>query len=100
MMNQVVLVGRIVEEPTIEKLDEKETATITLAVNRAYKNEEGFYDTDFISCILWNSVATNVVEYCKKGDIVGVKGRLQSKDNELQVIADRVTFLSSKKNEE
>ncbi len=63
----------------------------------------GEYETDFINCVLWDSVAKSTVEYCKKGSIVGVKGRLQSgsyeKDEErkyyTEVIAEKVTFLSS-----
>ena len=66
-------------ESELQQLDnEKEVANVTLAVQRAYKNEEGIYEADFIDCTLWNAIAKNTVEYCKKGDIVGVKGRLQS----------------------
>ena len=70
---------------------------------------EGTYDTDFIKCVLWNVIAENTCEYCKKGDIVGVKGRLQTSSYEdkdgvkkytSDVIAEKVTFLSSKKADE
>ena len=106
MLNQIVLVGRIVRDPELQQLEnDKEVANITLAVQRAYKNEEGVYETDFIDCTLWNVVAKNTTEYCKKGDIVGIKGRLQSdsyekedgtKVSKLNVIAEKVTFLTSK----
>ena len=100
MLNQVVIVGRLVEKPIVEENENgKKVCNITLAVPRSYKNAEGIYDTDFIKCILWNGIAENTVEYCDKGDVIGVKGRLQCLGgNELQVIAEKVSFLSSGRN--
>ena len=99
MLNQVVIVGRLVEKPIVEENENgKKVCNITLAVPRSYKNAEGIYDTDFIKCILWNGIAENTVEYCDKGDVIGVKGRLQCLGgNKLQVIAEKVSFLSSGK---
>ena len=98
MLNQTVLVGRIVSDPEInETKNDKKVTTIQLEVKRRYKNEEGEYATDFIPCVLWDGVAQNVVEYCKKGDLIGVKGRIQSSVDKIQVIAEKVTFLSSNK---
>ena len=98
MLNQTVLVGRIVSDPEInETKNDKKVTTIPLAVQRSYKNEEGEYATDFIPCVLWDGVTQNVVEYCKKGDLIGVKGRIQSSVDKIQVIAEKVTFLSSNK---
>ena len=109
-MNQVVLVGRLVEDPQIKKLDNgKNYTSINMAVARPFKNSEGIYETDFIRCVLWNGIAANTKEYCHVGDIVGIKGRLQNRsyeDEELheikyitEVIAERITFLSSKPKE-
>ena len=109
MLNQTVIVGRIVQEPELRQTDTGNKVTnITLAVPRSFKNINGEYDTDFIPCTLWKGVAENTVEFCKKGDLVGVKGRLQtrnvefedSKRNVMEVIAEKVTFLSSKKADE
>jgi len=98
MLNQTVLVGRIVSDPQInETKNEKKVATIPLAVQRSYKNEEGEYATDFIPCVLWDGVAQNVIDYCKKGDLIGIKGRIQATAEKVEVIAERVTFLSSNK---
>lgn len=99
MLNQTILVGRLVQDPEINELENgKKYTNITLAVPRSYKNSDGIYDTDFIDCVLWNGIAENTVEFCKKGDIVGIKGRLQRlSGDELQVVAEKVTFLSSKK---
>lgn len=106
MLNQTVLIGRITHEPELKETDNgTKVANITLAVPRGYKNQNGEYDTDFISCSLWRGIAENTVNYVKKGDLIAVKGRLQTHDIELEdetkkryveVIAERVTFLSKK----
>ena len=102
MLNQLVLVGRIAKEIEDIKLENGKSASImTLSVPRIYKNIEGEYDKDYIDCILYNGIADNCKEYCKNGDLVGVKGRLQSRTNieengNTLVVAEKITFLSSK----
>jgi len=105
MLNQVVIVGRLVNDPELRETEEgKKVTNITLAVPRNYKNADGEYDTDFIDCTLWTGVAENTSEYCKKGDLLGIKGRIQTskyeKDEETKfrtdIIAEKVTFLSSR----
>jgi single-strand DNA-binding protein len=102
MLNQIVLVGRLVSDPEIKETENgNKVSTITLAVPRSYKNVNGEYDTDFIPVKLFKAVAGATTEYCKKGDIVGVKGRvarLSGKD--LEIVAEKVTFLSSRKENE
>lgn len=102
MLNQVVLVGRLVAKPIVEENENgRKVSEITLAVPRSYKNAEGIYDTDFIKCTLLNGIAENTVEYCNKGDLISVKGRLQCLGgNELQVVAEKVVFLAINKNKE
>ena len=104
MLNQMVIVGRLVDEPKMKELEDgKKVANLTLAVPRSYKNANGEYDTDFIDCILWGGVAENTCEYCKKGDLLGVKGRIQTnyyeKDGKniknTEIVAEKVTFLTS-----
>ena len=103
MLNQSIIVGRIVRDPEIRETEDGIKVTdVTLAVQRPYKNKEGEYETDFITCVLWKGVAETTSEYCKKGDLIGVRGRLQTtrdKDDkvEISLVAERVTFLSSKK---
>ena len=105
MLNQIVIVGRLTSNPEVVKSEDggSERSQITLAVPRSYKNADGEYDTDFVDCILWGGVASNTAEYCKKGDIVGVKGRIQTNNYETpegekkkstQIVAEKVTFLS------
>ena len=107
MLNQVILVGRLVFDPELRTLDDgRNVTTITLAIQRGYKNAEtGEYDTDFIKCTLWSGVAENTVTYCKKGSVVGIKARLKQNHFEYEegksfsfpeVIADKITFINSK----
>jgi single-strand DNA-binding protein len=110
MVNNVILVGRLTTDPEIVEIDtDKKVTTVILAVNRNFKNMDGVYETDFIRCILWNSIASTTTEYCHVGDVIGVKGRLQSSKYEdenkkihyiVDVIAERVTFLSTNKKHE
>lgn len=102
MLNQVIIVGRLVARPIVEYNEiGRKISEITLAVSRSFKNNEGLYDTDFIKCTLWNGIAENTVEYCEKGDLIGIKGRLQClSGNELQLVAEKVTFLATNKTKE
>ena len=102
-MNNVILVGRLTSNPEIVEIEnDKKVTTVILAVNRNFKNSEGIYETDFIRCILWNSIASTTTEYCHLGDVIAVKGRLQTSKYEdekkkkhyvIVDIAERVTFL-------
>ena len=96
MLNQVVLVGRLTEI----KRENEYTIEIELAVPRSFKNEDGIYDTDYIKCMVNGNVAKNTEEYCNKGDLVGIKGRVQAIDNDIELIAEKITFLTSKKENE
>ena len=111
MLNQIVLVGRLTKKCELGKDENgKSYANITLAIPRSYKNAEGIYETDFVDVNLYNGVAENVNEWVNKGDLLGIKGRLETRPKtndagfqngrEMVVIADKVTFLSSKKSEE
>ena len=109
MLNQVILVGRLTSDPEIKEVKESKVCNICVAVPRSYKNAEGNYETDFINCTLWNSVAEHTAEYLRKGDLLGVKGELQTESYEdkegnkryaTRVRVDKVTFLSNKKSEE
>ena len=65
MLNQIVLVGRITSDLEVKELEEgKKETLLTLAVPRSYKNLKGEYETDFITCRLWNNIAENTAELC------------------------------------
>ncbi len=108
MLNQIILVGRLVKDPEVREYEKKKVSKVILAVPRAYKNINGEYETDFLECTLWQGMAENTFIYCKKGDLVGIRGRLQSnkfeKDGTIvyktEILAEKVTFLSTKKNNE
>lgn len=106
MLNQLLIIGRLVKDPELRKTESgKNVTNITLAVPRSYKNINGEYDTDFVDCVLWNNVAESTTEYCHKGDLLGVKGRIQTRSYEkedgkkfvTEVVAEKVSFLSSNK---
>ncbi len=107
MLNNVVLVGRVVRQPELsETLEGRKVSTITLAVTRSFKNSlSGEYETDFINITLWEGIAKSVVEYCGKGAIIGVKGRLVHRSYEIpnyktlrvvEVVAEKVSFIQTK----
>ena len=105
MINNCVVVGRLVADPEIKELQNgSKVCNITIAVPRSYKNANGVYDTDFVDCTLWQSVAENAGEYCRKGDMVGIKGRVETelyekengtKQKVTRIVAEKVTFLAS-----
>lgn len=105
-MNNVSLVGRITKDPELRTIASGSvTTSITVAVNRRFTSQSGEREADFIPVVVWNKQAENVVKYCKKGAQVGVTGRIQTRSYDAQdgtkryvteVIADNVTFLSSK----
>jgi single-strand DNA-binding protein len=106
MMNSVMLVGRLTKTPELFSTESGKKGTyITLAINRPYKNADGEYETDYLDCMLWTGVAESAAEYCRKGDTVGVRGKLQTriienedgtKTKKMDIIADRISFISSK----
>jgi len=103
-MNTVMLVGRLAQDIEVKTTETgKEVTRVSLAVNRSFKNPDGIYEVDFIDCVLWDGLAKNIDEYCKKGDTVGIRGRLQVSHYEVEgvkkkavdVIVERMSFLGS-----
>lgn len=92
MLNNVILVGRI--------YNNEEEGYITIAVPRYFKNEEGIYETDYIKCRVMGQVEKNTKEWTKKGDTIGIKGRVEEQEGKIYIIAEKVTFLSNKKEKE
>ncbi len=106
MINRVVLVGRMTRDPELRRTQTGTPVTsFTLAMNRNYSSANGERQADFINCVVWNKPAENVERYCSKGSLVGVEGRLQSRQYEAQdgrkvtvieVVCDSVQFLETK----
>lgn len=97
MNNQIILIGRLTKDAELNETEEKKVCNITLAVPRYFKNEQGLYETDFIPVILTGSIAESTAEYCKRGDLIGMRGRIQGTNENLQIIADKVSFLAMRK---
>lgn len=96
MTNQIVLVGRLTQDLEIKELESGiKAAYITLAIPRSFKNQDGEYETDFVPVTLLGGIAENTAEYCRKADLIGARGRVQSQDGKIEIIAEKVTFLSS-----
>lgn len=107
-MNRTVLVGRLTKEPDLRFTPAgKAVCTFTLAVNRPFKSQNGEQDTDFINIVVWNRQAENAANFLKKGSLVGIDGRIQTRNYEGQdgkrvyvteVVAESVQFLEPKGN--
>jgi single-strand DNA-binding protein len=110
MINQVTLVGRITKDPELRLTPEGTAVTnVILAVNRQFRNQQGEIVADFVHCTLWKKIAENTAQYCRKGSLVGITGRIQTRNYENQegkrifvteVIAESVRFLGNKRTDE
>ena len=106
MLNQVTLVGRLTKDPELRYTpDGKAVSNITLAVKRSFRNANGEYVVDFVNCTLWNRIAENTAVYCQKGSVVGITGKIQTRQFENQdgkrtfvteVIVENVSFMDRK----
>ena len=116
-MNLVVLLGTIMDNPVIREFDSGKKGTfITLKVQKPFRSYDGNIEYDYIKCSLWEGIAQSTCDYCAKGDVIGVRGRLNTYTDEfkysdqngidtvkkistLQFVVERVSFVSvSKKN--
>lgn len=74
MVNQVILVGRI----NSELIKKDNYAIVIVAISRNYKNVNGKYETDLIDVMVRGQIASTTTEYCRKGDLIGIKGMVKS----------------------
>lgn len=110
MINNVTLVGRLTKELDIKHTSNgKAVASFTLAVNRQFTNQSGEREADFVNCVIWNKAAENLAKFTKKGTLIGIEGRIQTRsyDNNQQqrvyvteVIAGSFSLLESKPKKE
>ena len=110
MINQTVLVGRLTADPTLKYTPSNAAvATFTLAVNRNRKNENGEREADFINVVIWRQQAENLANWAKKGALIGVTGRIQTRNYENQqgqrvyvteVVAESFQLLESRSSRE
>ena len=107
MINKVILVGRITKDPELRKTSSGiSTVSFTLACNRRFSNSQGGQDADFINCVAWRQSADFMANYVKKGSLLGVEGRIQTRNYKDQsdrtvyvteVVCDSVQILESKR---
>lgn len=105
-INNVVLVGRMTKDAELRYTPQNQAvATFSLAVNRNFKNNNGERDADFINCVIWRQQAENLANWAKKGALVGIVGRIQTRNYENQqgqrvyvteVVADSFQLLESR----
>ncbi|MET3696777.1 single-strand binding protein [Bacillus oleivorans] len=106
MLNQVALVGRLTRDPEVRRTPEGTAVTnVTIAINRHFRNQQGEIEADFVPCTIWRKAAENTAQYCKKGSLVGVIGKIQTRTYENQegkrvyvteVIADSIQFIDTR----
>lgn len=106
MINNVVLVGRITKYPELRYTPSNvAVATFSLAVNRNFKDANGERETDFINCVIWRQQAENLANWAKKGALIGITGRIQTRSYENQqgqrvyvteVVAENFQMLESR----
>lgn len=109
MLNRIQLIGRLTRDPELRYVSNGHPmAQFTVAVDRDFKNAAGDRETDFVNCVTWRKLAEQVGQFCAKGRLVAVEGRLQTRSYEAQdgsrrkvteVVGDRVWFLDSPRQE-
>lgn len=106
MINRTVLVGRLTKDPELRYTPNGiASCRFTVAVNRTFKGQDGEQEADFISCVAWRKQAENLANFQRKGNLIGVEGRIQTGSYEGQngqriyttdVVADSIQFLEHK----
>ena len=106
MLNNISLVGRLTKDVELRYTPSNvAVATFTLAVNRTFKNENGDREADFINCVMWRQQAENLANWAKKGALIGITGRIQTRsyDNQqgqrvyvTEVVAETFQLLESR----
>ena len=109
-MNKVILTGRNTKDIELRQTPSGVSAIeFSIAVKRTFKNANGEYESDFFDCIAFSKLAETISRYVKKGDQVGIEGRLQKRNYTnkegkkvyvTEIVAENVEFLQSKKQDE
>jgi len=105
-MNKIMLIGRFTKDPELRYTKSgTAVASFTLAVNRRFANQDGEREADFINCVAWSKTAEFIAQYFKKGQAIGLEGRLQVRSYEgndgqrrwvSEVVAEQAEFVGSK----
>ena len=106
MINNVTLVGRLTKDVELKYTPSNvANVSFTLAVNRTFKNANGEREADFINCVIWRQASENFANWAKKGALIGITGRIQTRNYENQqgqrvyiteVVAENFQMLESR----
>ena len=106
MINNVTLVGRLTKDVELKYTPSNvANVSFTLAVNRTFKNANGEREADFINCVIWRQAAENFANWVKKGALIGITGRIQTRNYEnaqgqrvyvTEVVAENFQMLESR----
>ena len=110
MLNSVCLVGRLTKDPELRYTPNNQAvATFSLAVNRNFKSQNGEREVYFINCVIWRQQAENLANWAKKGALIGITGRIQTRSYENQqgqrvyvteVVSETFQLLESRRDRE
>lgn len=106
MLNRAVLTGRLTKDPDLRSTGSgTKVLSFTLAVDRQFRNKDGERDADFVQCVIWRKPAENFAKFTHKGSLVGIDGRIQTRnyDNQqgdrvyvTEVVVDNFALLDSR----
>lgn len=92
MYNKVILIGRLVNTPELNKTaNDKSVARATLAVNRRYKGQNGEREADFVNVVVWGKLAETLASYASKGSLISLDGELRTRRYEKDNVTHYVT---------
>ncbi|PRT72102.1 single-stranded DNA-binding protein [Streptococcus anginosus] len=92
MYNKVILIGRLVNTPELNKTaNDKSVARATLAVNRRYKGQNGEREADFVNVVVWGKLAETLASYASKGSLISLDGELRIRRYEKDNVTHYVT---------
>ncbi|WP_150225821.1 single-stranded DNA-binding protein [Streptococcus constellatus] len=92
MYNKVILIGRLVNTPELNKTaNDKSVARATLAVNRRYKGQNGEREADFVNVVVWGKLAETLASYATKGSLISLDGELRTRRYEKDGVTHYVT---------
>lgn len=107
MLNRVVLTGNLTKDPEL-KVTQSGLSVVqfVIGVQRQFARKDGEREADFISCVAWRKTAENIAKYFRKGQLIGIDGRVQTRSYDdkngqrvyvTEVVVDNFAFLSSQK---
>lgn len=108
MINTVVLTGRLTRDVDLRYTQSgAAVGTFTLAVDRRFTNANGDREADFVNCVIWRKSAENLANFVHKGSLLGVEGRIQTRNYEnkqgqrvyvTEVVVENFTLLEPRQN--